>query len=275
MVFKVTLRIEDSRHSLLPLNYHYPIASHIFRMMRESQRADSSILHTIGYGANRYKLFTFSDIDVSFVRKGDRMQLREETASLKVCFHLPETAQQFLKRLLNDSQMTIGDRKSWVHFKVQEVSSHLINLKARDGEMVSMMVKPISPIVVCSAREGKSHINWLYHSPDEKLFAERIKFNWMQKYRVVFAPTTEQFEAMDRKVKTELEFFSNPPIKRIMTIKEGTAEEHKIRGYKRFGVKLTAPKEMIELALNTGLGIKNSIGMGCVEPTHSALIALS
>jgi CRISPR-associated endoribonuclease Cas6 len=66
-------------------------------------------------------------------------------------------------------------------------------------------------------------------------------------------------------VSINVRLFSHPPQSRLITIKGGTEAETKIKGYTKFRLEVTAPDEMIELALGAGLGLYNAQGMGCVE----------
>ena len=55
------------------------------------------------------------------------------------------------------------------------------------------------------------------------------------------------------------------PKSRLITIKAGMPEETRIRGWMNFRLKVTAEKRFVELLLNAGVGVYNSMGCGCVE----------
>jgi CRISPR-associated endoribonuclease Cas6 len=65
-------------------------------------------------------------------------------------------------------------------------------------------------------------------------------------------------------VSIKVLFFPHPPQQRLITIKGGTEAETKIRGYTKFRLRVSAPVEMLEVALGAGLGLYNAQGMGCV-----------
>lgn len=250
----------------MPFNYHYPMSWAIYKIISKSDEQFASFFHEVGYGNYRfkYKLFTFSDITIPFTCMGDRMLLLGQTASFKVCFHVPEAAEHFVKGLFLDEQLTIGDKKSQVNFKIQEIENCVLDLGASPDEIISVLVTPISPLVVARRREEKSAPK-LYFSPFEKPFVDWLIFSWIQKYKSISSETDFEIYKLKQKIKVKLIFYDNPPAERRIIIKAGDVDAQKLRGYTKFRMRLAAPKKMIELALNSGLGIKNSVGMGCIQ----------
>lgn len=251
----------------MPFNYQYPLSAAIHAIMRKSDVEFASFFHNVGYGRERYKLFTFSDINIPFKTKGDRMLLLGQNGSFRICFHVPEAAQHFIKGAFLNEAIVIYDKSSEVRFRVQEIDNCLISLPSSPNDVVSVVVQPISPLVVSGRRADRSAPS-AYYSPYELPFVDRLNFSWIQKYKAIYSASDVEIELLRQQIKTELIFFKNPPIERRITIKDGRDDAQKVRGYIRFGLKLTAPKQMIELALNSGLGIKNSVGMGCVHLTN-------
>jgi CRISPR-associated endoribonuclease Cas6 len=268
MIFNISIALQGKQDQrLMPFNYQYPLSSAIHSIMRKSDAEFASFFHNVGYGRERYKLFTFSDISFPFETKGDRMLLLGQTGSFKICFHVPEAAQHFIKGVFLNEAIVISDKSSAVHFRVQEIDNCLIALPSSPNDIVSVVVQPISPLVISGRRADRSAPS-AYYSPYERPFVDRLNFSWIQKYKAIYSASDAEIELLKQQIRTEIIFFKNPPIERRITIKHGRDEAQKVRGYTRFGLKLTAPKQMIELALNSGLGIKNSIGMGCVHLTN-------
>lgn len=264
MIFTVNMRLEmGNGTALMPFNYQYPLASAIHHLMRKSDEEYACFFHDVGYSNERYKLFTFSDIKIPFIPKQDRMLLLGDAASFKACFHVPEAAQHFVKGAFLSEQIVIGDRISEVRFKVQEIESCLLELPQKTTNPITVVVQPISPMVVGSRSEYATSTT--YHSPYELAFTDRLTFSWIQKYKAVSGLSEAEVSTLRQMVRTEVLFGTLPPVERRITIKDGSDNAQKVRGYIRFGLRLTAPTEMIELALNSGLGIKNSIGMGCLQ----------
>lgn len=265
MIFNITMALQGKKgQQLMPFNYHYPLSAAIHGLIRKSNAEFATFFHDVGYGQERFKYFTFSDITVPFTSKGDQMLLLSERASFKVCFHLPAAAQHFITGLFMNQLLEIGDRTSPVRFAIQNVDHCDLNLPALPEEIISVVVQPISPLVIgitAKERFGSS----TYYSPYEKIFVDRLIFCWIQKYRAISCLTDLEAEELRQRIKVGIFFFTNPPTERRITIKDGQYNAQKIRGYTKFRMRLTAPVKMIELALNGGMGNKNSIGMGCVQ----------
>ena len=64
----------------------------------------------------------------------------------------------------------------------------------------------------------------------------------------------DALQSVRQKIPVNVRLFPHPPQSRLITIKGGTNAETKIRGYTKFRLEVTAPDEMIELALGAGLG---------------------
>lgn len=265
MIFNITMALRGKKgQQLMPFNYHYPLSAAIHNLISKSDAKFASFFHNIGYGHERYKLFTFSDIVIPFTSKGDRMLLLGENGSFKICFHVPAVAEHFIRGLFINEQLVIGDKVSQVSFKIEDVENCPQLISAAADDIISVLVQPISPLVVGGRRVEKSTPS-IYFSPYELLFADRLIFSWVQKYKAITPDSAVEIEQLRRQIKVELVFFPNPPAERRITIKDGSDSAQKVRGYTKFRMKLTAPKKMIDLALNSGLGIKNSVGMGCIQ----------
>lgn len=248
----------------MPFNYHYPLSAAIHAIICRSDSEFASFLHDVGYGRERFKLFTFSDVTIPFTAKGDRMLLLGEHGSFKVCFHMPDAAEHFIKGLLSSQRLIIGDQDSSVNFQIEDVENCFNRVLERPGDVISVIVQPISPIVVSGRGKEKSSPP-RYFSPYELEFVDRLIFSWIQKYKMVSAKPEFEVAELRKQIGVDILFYPNPPTERRVIIKDGRREAHKIRGYTKFRMKLTAPKSMIDLALNSGLGVKNSVGMGCIE----------
>jgi CRISPR-associated endoribonuclease Cas6 len=248
----------------MPFNYHYPLSSAIHNAIRKSDGQFASFFHEVGYGFERFKLFTFSDITIPFASKGDRMLLLNENGSFKVCFHMPAAAEHFIKGLFINQELMIGDTISQVRFRIQDINNCLHDILASPDEVISVIVQPISPLVVSGRRVEKS-VPVRYFSPYELLFADRLIFSWIQKYKAISPMTDIEITELRKQIKVDILFLTNPPTERRIIIKDGQDAAQKVRGYTKFRLRLTAPKSLIDLALNSGLGIKNSMGMGCIQ----------
>ena len=258
------LQLHTEKYSLLPFNYQYPLSAAIYRIIQRADHAFAAFLHNTGYGnkGKNFKLFTFSDIKTPFQKQSDRMQLLTGEAELTICFYMPVAAENFIKGLFMNQQLEIADSKSKVIFtitQVESLSAGQAGLPEVLTNVSTVLLQPLSPIVVGRKNE-KGHYD--YRSPEDADFAECLYYNWMEKCSAVGLPVAAGKD--EPEINIDVLLFNHPPQQRLITIKEDTAAETKIRGYTKFRLAVTAPAEMLEVALGAGLGLHNAQGMGCV-----------
>ncbi|HLS31090.1 MAG TPA: CRISPR-associated endoribonuclease Cas6 [Flavobacteriaceae bacterium] len=258
MRFKIQLHLKDKAQAKIPINYQYPLSAAIYKILAKGDEEYAKFLHAEGYGKG-YKFFTFSDLKGSFKIRKDRMTLLKNTISLQVNFHLPEASRTFIEGLFRSEEIVIADKKSKAQFNVQSVISIENPLKdIPPNEIISVMVKPISPIVIGKKRDT-GHYTFL--APDDDSFVEQLINSWRSK----IAANYNDSIAVDTVLLAEIEKYRNPWRSRLVTIKADTPEETKIRGFLNFKIKLTAESRFIDLILNAGLGLYSAQGMGCLK----------
>lgn len=244
---------------IIPINYQYPLSSAIYKILQNADAAYSAFLHEKGYGKG-FKLFTFSDIKCPFKIDGDRLLLLSNKVQLIVCFHLPKAAETFIKGLFMSQQIDIADRKSKANFIVEQVESLGSPLDTfQKDKTAELLLKPLSPIA-CGLKNDNGHYTFL--SPEDTRFEEMLFKNWEEKCKSVLE--REKITDFMADELIQVLFFKNPPKSRLITIKAGTAAETKIRGFNNFEIKIKGKKGDVELLLNSGVGLYNAQGMGCV-----------
>lgn len=260
MRLKLTLQTLH-KPALLPFNYQYPISSAIYKIIQSADAKYASFLHDTGYGEGNknFKLFTFSDIKTPFVKNGDRMLLQTGQAELIVCFYVPVAAENFIKGLFLNQQLQIADQKSKTIFQISQVESLP---KSYNNKIQKHTIQPLSPMVV-GRKNDRGHYD--YRSPEDEDFEDCLLHNWIEKVIATGNADEDRLQNLRESVSVAVRLFAHPPQSRLITIKGGTDAETKIRGYTKFRLEVTAPDEMIELALGAGLGLYNAQGMGCVE----------
>ncbi|MFT4202409.1 MAG: CRISPR-associated endoribonuclease Cas6 [Chitinophagaceae bacterium] len=244
---------------ILPLNYAYPLSAALYKILSRGDARYASFLHEKGYGKG-FKFFTFSQLNVPFKIEGDRMRLLGGEAHLQVGFHLPVAAQNFVKGLFQSQTIEIADKKSKASFVVKSVASLANPLQQyKDNELVSLRLKPLSP-VVAGMKNERGNYDFLH--PDDARFAESLIYNWRSKIESCYDKATAESALL----MAEIIPMQKPFKSRLITIKKET----KIRGWMNFGLRVTAEKYFVELLLNAGAGIENSQGFGCVEVVTDA-----
>lgn len=257
---RLKLSLHTKQYSLLPFNYQYPLSSAIYKIIQSADAEFAAFLHNTGYGQGHksFKLFTFSDIKTPFSKNGDRMQLQTGEAELIVCFYMPQAAENFIKGLFLNQQLQIADHKSKTTFFISQVESLPM---AYNSSIQKQILQPLSPLVV-GKKNNRGYYD--YRSPQDEDFEDCLLHNWMEKYAATNSANEGALQKLKQKIAINVRLFPHPPQQRLITIKGGTDAETKIRGYTKFRLEITAPEEMLELALGAGLGLHNAQGMGCV-----------
>ncbi len=246
--------------AVLPCNYQYPLSAVIYKILRQADSHYAHFLHETGYrqsgsALKSFKLFTFSDIKTLFKIQGDRMHMVAPEAEITVSFHLPQAAETFVKGLFLDQEMEIADKNSKAKFRINQVESMPLGLSKEPVQ--ELVLQPLSPIVSSKPNE-KGHYDFL--TPDHPDFVSQLLFNWQSKYKTLY----NDVDAVFADANMEVLYYKNPPKSRLITIKAGTPEETKIKGYVNFLLKVKGRLEALELLMNSGVGVYNSQGMGCV-----------
>lgn len=254
MRFKLLLQINKNTFGdRISMNYAYELSSLIYRVLSQSDNIFSQWLHDNGFksGNKRFKLFTFSRLHIPRYRiEKDCIRILSDTIEWYISF-LPEiSTEKFVQGLFRQQTFEIGNKKSVVQFHVQQIEVVPPPIFAEH-----MVYEAISPICIPLKREdgGVEYI-----SPEHGKAEKLIRLNLLEKYRAVHR---SEFPIKDfpftLKVLTR-------PRSSLITIKAGTPEQTRVRGY-MFRFELTAPIELQRLLYETGCASKNSIGMGMVK----------
>jgi len=264
MRFQLTL-IPSTASAILPVNYQYPLAAAIYRIIQQADEEYAGFLHESGYGhtgtLKKFKLFTFSDLRVPFRISGDRLYMLGSNVQLTVCFHISDAAENFIKGLFMNQQLEIGDKKSRASFTVQQVEIVSHHAWTINNGVAEALLQPMSPMVI-----GRKNVkgNYDYLSPEDDAFIPMLMRNIMEKYDSVNELSGESYRSLYDQISVETVFFSYPPRSRLITIKANTEAETRVRGFDKFRIRVKAPEEILELILTSGCGIYNAMGMGCV-----------
>lgn len=242
----------------IPVNYQYPLSAALYRIIAKGNAQYARFLHQTGYGKG-FKFFTFSQINCPFRIIGDRLKIQDYELSFRISFHLPETTENFIKGLFQSECLDIADKKSRARFTVKSIVA-CPNPLARypENEIVNATLKPTSQVVAGMPKDDRKYD---YLSPGDVRFTESLLYNWRSKIATCYEETTAQraFLLMET-APVKLPFKS-----RLITVKAGTPEETKVRGWLNFELRVTAERRFVELLLNAGAGLYNAMGFGGVE----------
>lgn len=250
-------------HSLLPVNYQYPLSAAIYKIIWQADEKYSAFLHDKGYKLNgkSFKLFSFSDLRIPFRIQGDRLHINGSPASLTISFHIDEAANNFIRGLFINQQLVIADKISRTQFSVTNVQLLPDSFALVHHTEPEVVLQPLSPLVV-GRKNSKGNYDFL--SPADPDFNEWVIHNWIEKYKAIKGSTTVDVETIRNRISIQLLTPKQEIKSRLITIKAFTPEQTQIRGFTKFRMKVKAPKPLLELAMNAGLGLYNAQGCGCV-----------
>ncbi len=250
---RVRLQLSIKRGgNALPINYQYPIAAWIYKTLHLANPEFSQWLHEQGYSyeKRKFKLFTFSPIKFeNYLIQKDRIIAQTPNCSITLSFLLPEAVKHFVSGCFKNQHFGLGDKISQVDFEVKAIE---IESPVELGTVARF--RSLSPICVSEPVERNGKLTSQYLSPDDTGYEKRLFDNLSEKY------LSANEGAKELTGNCKLKVLSAPKSK-LITIKQGTSDESKVRGY-QYDFEIEAPKELIEVGYYAGFGSMNSMGMG-------------
>ena len=243
---RVKFELIGSNKIVLPFSHSHILQGLVYNFL-EDKAADW--LHSEGfkYEKRSFKMFVFSDIiERAQIDKIKRMFIFPETISFYLASPVDWILQQAAQNLIKSEKIRLGNNVCFI--------SSISVLKQELVTDNKIKVKTLSPITIHSTLQkiyGGS-ITY-YYSPFEKEFEELIFQNLKKKWRSL------------HKVRCPFNNFSIKPL-------FNTNRHDKIRTFKKTLIKgwagmfeLSGKKELLQFALDAGLGDRNSQGYGMVE----------
>jgi CRISPR-associated endoribonuclease Cas6 len=242
---QLTAVLDHDGPVILPVHYAHLVQGLIYRQMENPVLRH--YLHEQGFmlGKRRFKLFTFSRLLASQVRYWREQKQIAFTPPLRlvICSPIPFILQELGTGLLRQGRVRLGEC-------TLEVKEMAVDAPRVTGTRV--VIRMLSPAVVYSTlptTEGGRYT--YYYSPFEPRFAELAGANLAKKYLLVYGrPANEEGFAL-RPVRVEKRHLKVTRYKDIIV--KGWMGEYELCG----------DPELLQLALDAGLGAKNSQGYGC------------
>lgn len=238
MRLKVIFSCKDD--IVLPVDYNYYVQAFIYKNISDEM---AQFLHNKGYqaGGRKFKLFTFSKLfgKCSF-DKNKKTFLFKSPLTLYIASPVDDFIKSFANHILVNNDTHIGKNNL-------EVLNMNFEKGTAEGEIT---VKTLSPIVVYST---------LFEATGSK-------------YTCYFTPREPKFEPLVvENLKKKVTAFGQDASDSTMEIRPVGRTRQKVITYKGFVIKgsegifkLKGSEDMLSMALNAGLGAKNSQGFGCV-----------
>lgn len=231
----------DGRDIRLPVHYNHQIQGAIYGALDPEL---AGFLHERGFdgGGRRFKLFTFSRLLGEFRLEGQTITFKSPVR-LVVSSPVQQFCQSLLNGLFSKSSLEFGQARL-------NVDSVRVEMPKVEGGV--LRVRLLSPVVAYSTLlrpEGKKYT--CYFEPGDPEFRRVAGENLRKKYRAFFnteAPVGEFEVRCLKQPRLHILQYKGLSIKSYL----GPLE-------------LKGPQELLQMALDAGLGSKGSLGFGCVE----------
>lgn len=228
---------------VIPIHYNHILQASVYNSI---DPALAAFLHENGYqsGNRKFKLFTFSRLSGNFrLDKPKGTITFFDEIRLTVSSPVDEFCQSIANGMLTKGHLRLG--KSDVEVEKMVVQNWLIKDE-------SVTVRTLSPIVVYSTLLRPDQRKYTcYFQPGEPEFNSLVEGNLRKKYRALYGKEAPAGEVKVRVLgRTRLNIISY--------------KNTLVKGYSG-RMMLTGPPELLQMAVDAGVGSKNSQGFGCVE----------
>lgn len=263
MRLELTLRPTKDKYTI-PINYHYPLSSVFYRIFSYGSPEFATWLHDNGYINQRgkpLKLFNFSKIFFSqYEVEGNIIYA---SGPIKVIFSSPlvdSIVSAFIDGILKTRSITISNNEHGTKFKIHNVIK--IPQPYFIPNMKYIALNPIVSSIVKISDDGNKRIH--FFRPDDENLIHQLKKNLLGKYLLVH---NEKYDGLIH-IKLDGQYINKvggyTKITKLITIKEGTTEEIKVKGFE-CPIEISACAKMQKIVYDCGLGEKNSLGFGMVD----------
>jgi len=227
----------------IPLQYNHIVQAMIYDSIDPKLAA---FLHKKGYqtGSRVFKLFAFSRLLGTFqIDKNKNLIRFKDKVTLIVSSPVGEFCQSIANGILSKGKLRLGQ---------QEVEVEKMTVEQHNIQEKQVVLKSLSPVVVYST----------FLRPDGR------------KYTCYFQPGETDHELLleeNLRKKHQAFYGTEAPPGKLIVKRLGRGQMRLVK-YKDIVIKgysgrlvLTGPRELLQMAVDAGIGSKNSQGFGCVE----------
>ncbi|MGF1587255.1 MAG: CRISPR-associated endoribonuclease Cas6 [Bacteroidales bacterium] len=274
MRFLIT--IENSEIQQVPINYQYPVSIWINRIFSRAEGTFKEWLDINGYtfsGPSRFSLYNFSGIQ--FYGSGFKndpspsLHVPPGKHQFQLSVFMGNEASAYITELFMNQELYINSKDLRTKFTVTSVEK-LSMPKLEE----TTTFRALSPVVISKPKENASgKLISQYLAPDNEEYGRLLHENILKRYIDATTGKIGQEDPDKPFVRvSDIPFdtslweikVTGSPKARLQTIKAGTPNQSKIKGFV-FDFELTAPPELLSFIYATGIGEKGSLGFGFVE----------
>jgi len=241
MRLKITIKAKDSTVIKLPLQYNTGLQGLIYKNL---QNNIAEFLHNEGFVFNKrkFKLFTFSRLNGKY-----KINTSEKTITFfgEVYFYLCTAFDKMSSDLINS--LCIKDEFELLGVAIEIIKIEVIPIKEDNNSCICRILSPIAVYSTFLKPDGKKIVH--YYMPGDEEHNELITKNLQKKYEACY----------HEKVGESIKVVSLGKIKRCRVYYKNVPTEGYIGN-----IKIEGSSKLIKMALETGLGARNSQGFGCI-----------
>lgn len=263
MRLKIILKPIDLNYEI-PSHYQYPLSAAIYKIFNSSSDEFSDFLHNQGYIAPNgkpYKLFNFSNL----VLKNFKISYGVIYGSGNIHFYFStplkdSILEHLIRGFMVTNFITISNNAISSKFKVIKV------IKIKEPSFSNYMYfKALTPITVSEIKlyNGKNSVYYIKAFEDN--FDNCIKNNLLNKFELIHKNPYEGTLQVETD-KNFIESHNERSYSKLIKIKENKANEMSIKGFTVPLMIRAENPEIIKTAYDTGIGEKNSLGFGMLQP---------
>ena len=263
----IKLDIQLDKKGKIPFNYNYALSSWLYRTLQLADRDLASLLHECGlpFKGRTFKLMTYGPLDVrpyEIDKKAGAMVPLGSAMSFELRFFMPSFAERFIAGLFQAREFGLRVGANSIEGRISSVK--VLNEPEFQGEMA---YRTVQPICIGVREPDKKHPQYL--SPLDSRYCDLVVNNLISKFGAlleagVLGETDSDPTNISDPEAIGFKLDSDKVRSKLLTVKEGKKEETRIRGYHcRF--RLKAPSLFHRIAYYSGLGEKNSLGMGMIK----------
>lgn len=269
MRLRLSLKPVKDRQQLL-WSYQYPLQAWIYKLLDRADSKYATFLHEQGYAVpdknKSFKLFTFSSLIIPKIEKpkpGDScMVLRSPEVALIVSFYVDQAAEGFIIGLFQDQKLSLYNKDYQADFVVERVETIPVHIPA--DAVPTLRLRTLSPMVIAEKIENRDQ----YLHPEDEKFPVFLAQNLVDKYMSIKEKGGMSMDAFTAQRLVKFRLLPDQNIKqRGMLVKEGKeGRQTKVIGFHNFEFELTAPRQILEVAIASGIGkYSSTLGCGCCE----------
>jgi len=241
--------LHRQRGFTLPLSYHEIIQQFFYQSLYQTEIASFLRQEGLRDGNRKMKLFAFSRLIGNYTLNYEHRTITfHGDAVLVFASPVDLIIWELARTLLNNSTISLAD----IDLQVKDVFFEDIH-PSKD----QMEVQMLSPITVYQTHTSDGRKRTVYFDPFDSNFQQLISENLRRKYRIIFGedPCDGAFSIEPVEVSC-----NDKKILRFRdTVVQGWMGKYRITGDPR----------LLKIALDAGLGSKNSQGFGLAVPTDS------